>query len=178
MSDSDANSGCCFLSPLDTNGTWKFREARGKRSRRRRRAGSRQTLRQLAHAMEVHITFGTGWSMRRVVEAFSHRRAENLTLILVHGTAKPSRHAPQNSFDTAPLRYPRLPTRLPSTSRSRAATRVAGSQPVQSSGQIQKCARIPRNRSLCSSRNAWSTVCLGSCTFHACAMTVYASNVK
>ena len=121
-----------------------------------------QTLRQLAHAMEVQRQRSVGG------EYYSKSRI----------TAKPSRQAPQNSFDTAPLRYPRLPTRLPSTSRSRAATRVAGSQPGQSSGQIQKCARIPRNRSLCSSRNAWSTVCLGSCTFHACAMTVYASNVK
>ena len=46
------------------------------------------------------------------------------------------------------------------------------------SAQIQKCARIPRIRSLWSSRKAWSTVCLGSCTCHACAMTVYASKKK
>lgn len=176
MSDSDANSGCCFLwTQMELGSTG----ARGKR--RRRRASSRQRQSSdvtSACACDGGSTTTFGW--RRI---YSKSRRSQLP--------KPSRHAPQNSFDTAPLRYPRLPTRLPSTSRSRAATvtRVAGSHyygfittvnPVSRvvTGQIQKCARIPRNRSLCSSRNAWSTVCLGSCTFHACAMTVYASNVK
>ena len=150
------------------------RGARGKR--RRRRASSRQRQSSdvtSACACDGGSTTTFGW--RRIysksrITAKPRRDKRHKTVLT------PPRYAIPPTPDPTPVHVP-----LPGAA---TVTRVAGShyyhnrQPGQSSGQIQKCARIPRNRSLCSSRNAWSTVCLGSCTFHACAMTVYASNVK